>query len=212
MRSELEQANARRRRAWAKQAPRYDKSIGFFERRIFGTEHRGWACDQAVGRTLEVAVGTGLNIPLYPADVELVGIDLTPEMLELARRRASESGRQVDLQVGDAHCLSFDDQTFDTVVCTYSLCNIPDPRLGLAEMCRVLKEGGRVVLVDHIRSNSKPVLWIQKAIEFFSRRLEGEHMTRRPSELLPVAGLVADQRERLGPAGMIERVVARRSS
>jgi ubiquinone/menaquinone biosynthesis C-methylase UbiE len=112
------------RRTWAKQTSHYDKSIALFERRLFGAEHRKWACAQASGDTLEVAVGTALNLPHFPEAVRLTGIDLSPEMLAIARNRASEIGSQVDLLEGDAHALPFAESTFDTVVCTYSLCNI----------------------------------------------------------------------------------------
>ena len=180
--SDLERRNDKRRRAWAKRAPKYDRSIGFFECRVFGTEHRAWACAHAKGDTLEVAVGTGLNLPLYDTDVRLSAIDLSPEMLEIAKQRADELQRAVDLREAHAHQLPFADASFDTLVCTYSLCNIPDPHRAVGEMKRVLRPGGRLVLVDHIRSSVKPVLWLQKLIEFFSMRIEGEHMTRRPLE------------------------------
>ncbi|MFN2594876.1 MAG: class I SAM-dependent methyltransferase [Actinomycetota bacterium] len=206
--ADLAAANDLRRRAWAKEAPRYDKSIGFFERRVFGTDHRAWACSQVTGKTLEVAVGTGLNLSLYPLDVELTGIDLSPEMLAIARRRAEDSSRSVDLQVGDAHALPFEDDTFQTVVCTYSLCNIPDTRLALGEMHRVLRDNGRLVLVDHVKSDSLPVFWVQKSVELFSRRLEGEHMTRRPLKQVPAAGFAVVSAERRGRAGIVERVIA----
>lgn len=206
--SELQRSNDKRRRVWAKRAPKYDKSIGFFERRVFGTEHRAWACSRAQGETLEVAVGTGLNIPLYDATVRLTGIDLSPQMLKLAENRAAEAKRSVDLREADAHKLPFADSSFDSVVCTYSLCNIPDPHHAVGEMKRVLRAGGRLVLVDHIRSSTKPVLWVQKFIEFFSMRIEGEFMTRRPLEEVNAHAFTVTERERLGPGAMIERMVA----
>ena len=206
--NEIARGNDKVRRAWAKQAPRYDKRIGFFERKLFGDDHRAWACSLASGDTLEVAVGTGLNLPSYAGDVRLTAIDLSPEMLAIARRRASEAGVEVDLREGDAHALPFAEGSFDTVVCTYSLCNIPEPGRAVAEMKRVLRPGGRLVLVDHIRSPVRAVLWVQKAIELFSARFEGEHMTRRPLEDVRAQGLDVVERERLGAAGMIERVVA----
>ncbi len=144
--------NARRRRAWDKQAASYDKRIGWFERRMFGEEHRPWAARRARGDVLEVAVGTGLNLPFYAPDVRLTGIDISPSMLDLARQRAADLGRAVDLREGDAHALAFPGASFDTVVCTLSLCNIPDPDRAIAEMKRVLRQDGRLVLVDHIRS------------------------------------------------------------
>lgn len=206
---EFERANDKVRRAWRKRAPSYDKTIGFFERRVFGSEHRRWACAAAEGETLEVAVGTGLNLPLYNEGVRLTGIDLSPEMLAIAGRRAEQLAVDVDLREADAHRLPFADSSFDTVVCTYSLCNIPDAALAVTEMGRVLRPSGKLVLVDHIRSPLKPVLWIQKAVELFTGHFEGEHMTRRPLEHLIDAGFEIDERQRLGRAGIVERVVAR---
>ena len=191
-----------------KQAPRYDKSIGFFERRVLGRSHRSWASAQASGKTLEVAVGTALNLGLYPEDLALTGLDLSPEMLSIARERATELGRAIDLREGDAHQLPFGDDSFDTVVCTYSLCNIPDAQLAVNEMKRVLKPGGKLILVDHIRASSRLVFWLQKTIEFFSARLEGEHMTRRPADQVETAALHIVERERMGVAGIVERLVA----
>ena len=205
---EIERLNAKVKRSWAKQAPRYDKQIGFFERRLFGRSHRPWACSRASGSTLEVAVGTALNLSYYPEDVRLTGLDLSPEMLAVARERAAEVGRDIDLREGDAHSLPFDEGSFETVVCTYSLCNIPDPQLAVNEMKRVLNPGGRLILVDHIRAAVKPVLWLQKAIEFFTARLEGEHATRRPADQVEAAGFEILERERLAPAGVVERLVA----
>jgi ubiquinone/menaquinone biosynthesis C-methylase UbiE len=204
--SEREKQNARRRKAWDKQAANYDKQIGWFERRIFG-DHRTWACGQANGRVLEVAVGTGLNLPLYPHDADVTAIDLSPEMLAIARRRATDLGRVLDLREGDAHELPFGNDTFDTVVCTYSLCNIPDIERAVSEMKRVLKSGGRLILVDHVRSTSRIALAVQKAIEFVSVRVDGDRMTRRPIEQVKAAGfdVVIDERFKLG---IVERVVA----
>ncbi len=206
--TDLEADNAKLRRAWAKRARTYDKTIGFFERRVFGTSHRAWACSRARGDTLEVAIGTGLNVPLYDASVRLTGIDLSREMLEIAERRTGE--RSVDLREADAHVLPFGDASFDSVVCTYSLCNIPDPHRAVGEMKRVLRPGGRLILVDHIRSSVKPLLWLQRTIEFFSVRTEGEHMTRRPLEQVKQHGFVITERDRLGPGGVVERLVAER--
>jgi ubiquinone/menaquinone biosynthesis C-methylase UbiE len=203
----LEQANAKVRKAWAKRALSYDRWIGFFERKLFGL-HRPWACSRATGDVLEVAIGTGLNLPHYPPEVNITGIDLSPEMLSIARQRARDLGREVDLQEGDAHQLPFEDASFDSVVCVYSLCNIPDPECAVSEMERVLRPGGKLMLVDHIRSSVLPVLWIQKAFEFVSTRLEGEHLTRRPAEHVKASKLRITERDRMGFAGMVERLVA----
>ena len=204
---ERQEGNEKVRRSWAKQVGRYDKSIGFFERRVFGPDHRSWACSKATGNTLEVAVGTGLNLPHYQDDLPYTGLDLSPDMLKIARERASALGREVDLKEGDAHALPFANDSFDSVVCTFSLCNIPDPRKAVAEMKRVLRPGGTLILVDHIRSTVMPIFWFQKGIEFFSRRLEEEHMTRRPLEHVKAEGFRIQERERMR-AGIVERIVA----
>jgi len=205
---ELGRRNDKMRRSWAKQAPRYDKSMGFFERRVFGPQHRQWACSRTSGDTLEVAVGTALNLPHLPDRIPVTGIDISVEMLEIARRRSAELGRDIELVEGDAHQLPFADASFDTVFCTYSLCNIPDPRRAVAEMKRVMRPGGRLILVDHVRSRVKPVYWLQRFIEFFTMWLEGEHLTRRPLEYVEAEGFQVTERDRLGPAGVVERLIA----
>ena len=207
---DLEQQNDRRRRAWDRDADRYDRRIGWWERRVFG-EHRAWACSHAQGDVLEVAVGSGLNLPYYGDGQAVVGIDLSTAMLDLARGRAREVGRDVGLREGDAHHLPFDDASFDAVVCTYSLCNIPDIDRALSEMQRVLRPGGRLVLVDHVRSSSTPLLWLQKAIEFVSVRIDGDRMTRRPGEKVERHGFRITERERF-KAGIVERLVAVKTS
>jgi ubiquinone/menaquinone biosynthesis C-methylase UbiE len=103
--------------------------------------------------------------------------------------------------------LAFDNESFDTVVCTFSLCNIPDLEQALAEMKRVLRPGGRLVLVDHIRSTVKPVYWLQKALEQVTVRIDGDRMTRRPADVVEQLGFEIVERERFR-LGIIERLVA----
>ena len=203
---DLQAENELRRRVWNRDAGRFDKQMGFMEK-LFGTDHRPWACAEARGKTLEVAIGTGLNIPFYGADVDLTGIDLSDGMLEVARTKVRRLGRSdVELLEGDAHDLPFEDATFDSVVCTFSLCGIPDPALAVTEMRRVLRPAGRLVLVDHVRSTVGAFLLLQRGIELFTRR-EGEYMTRRPLEQVLAAGFRIEHHERV-KAGIIERVVA----
>lgn len=206
-----ERQNAQRRRAWDKQASNYDKQIGWFERHLIG-DNRSWACSRARGDVLEVAVGTGLNLPFYDPKARVTGIDLSPEMLDIARKGAADLGREVDLREGDAHELPFADATFGSVVCTYSLCNIPDVDRAVSEMKRVLKPDGQLILVDHIRSRSRPVLLIQKIIEFFSIRIDGDSMTRRPRDQVVANGFTIEEQDRFKLGGIVERLVARKGS
>jgi ubiquinone/menaquinone biosynthesis C-methylase UbiE len=197
---------ARLRGKWNKYASRYDRDIGFFERIQFAGG-REWVCAQARGDVLEVAVGTGRNLAFYPGDVRLTGIDLSAAMLAIARTRAAELGREADLREGDAQALPFPDASFDTVVCTLGLCGIPDDRAAIAEMHRVLRPGGTVLLLDHIGSHHKVLHLAQRLLEKITVRQLGDYQTRRPLPLVEQAGFVVQRRERL-KAGTVERLAA----
>ncbi len=200
--------NAKARRAWDKAAPRYDDSIGFLER-TFIEDGREWITSRARGRVLEVAVGTGRDLPFYPADAKITGIDLSPAMLALAKKRAAELGRDVELVVGDAQELPFEDASFDSVVTALALCSIPDPVAAIGEMKRVLVPGGRLLLLDHIRSSWPPVLAVQWLVERVTIPMGGDHHTRRHLPLVRAAGFEVVESVRR-KAGIIERIYARK--
>jgi len=193
-------------RAWERNAPGYDKQIAFLEK-IWLSGSREWLGARAQGRLLEVAIGTGLNLPHYPADATITGIELSPAMLAIAQRRAADLGREVDMHTGDAQALPFPDQAFDTVVCALSLCTIPDPAAAIGQMKRVLVPGGRLLLVDHIASTWPPIRAVQWLLERLTIRAAGEHFTRRQLPLVRAAGFDIVEVERL-KAGSIERVFA----
>lgn len=96
----------RLRRYCDSHADRYDRQMGFFDRHLFA-DTRDWVCSRAAGRVLEVAIGTGLNLPYYPQPVDLTGLEFSPGMLEHARRRVEQLGRAVKLCEGDAQALEF---------------------------------------------------------------------------------------------------------
>jgi ubiquinone/menaquinone biosynthesis C-methylase UbiE len=197
---------ARQKRVWDKSAPSYDKQIAFFEKIQFGGG-REWLGERAHGRVLEVAIGTGRNLPHYPPDTTIAGIELSPAMLAIARQRAADFGRDADLQEGDAEHLPFGDTSFDTVVCALSLCTIPDPAAAIGEMKRVLVPGGRLLLLDHIGSTWPPVYAAQWLLERITIRAAGEHFTRRQLPLVQAAGFHVVETERL-KAGTVERIHA----
>ncbi|MEV8211246.1 class I SAM-dependent methyltransferase [Streptomyces sp. NPDC079189] len=206
--SHTSDGDERLRRYWDRHARSYDRQMAFFDRRMFG-DSRTWICSRATGQVLEVAVGTGLNLPLYPADVQLTGIEWSPTMLDIARRRAEQVGRTAQLREADARALPFPDASFNTVVCTFSLCAIPDDRQAVAEMIRVLRPGGRLLLVDHIVSSAWPVRALQRLLELVTVPLGGEHFRRRPLGHVQAAGLEVEQRDRF-KLGIVERVAARK--
>ena len=196
-------------RYWDKKSRSYDREMRFMERALFG-DSRSWACSQANGDVLEVAVGTGLNFPVYPPHVRLTGIDISEEMLAIARARARELGREVELRQGNAHDLRFTDATFDTVVCTFGLCAIPDIDAALDEMTRVLKPDGRLILVDHVASSSRIARAVQRALEVVTVPMASEHFLRRPLTKVTHRPFVIERSERF-KLGLIERIVARKS-
>lgn len=204
----VESRTAKVRRMWDALAPRYDRTMRLTERWWF-TGGRAWACSRAAGDVLEVAVGTGLNLAHYPPGLRLTGIDLSPQMLSVARQRAAQLGVDVSLREADAQALPFDDGSFDTVVCTLALCGIPDDRAAIAEMKRVLRPGGRLLLLDHVGSTWWPIWGVQRLVELVSVRTSQEHQTRRPLPLLVMAGFELVESQRLR-AGTVERVLARK--
>ncbi|MEV0790416.1 class I SAM-dependent methyltransferase [Kribbella sp. NPDC050459] len=110
---------------------------------------REWVCRQASGRTLELAVGSGLNLRWYPGDLEVVAVDIDRERVEVAGERLHALGRAVRVAVADGQRLPFDDDSFDAVVCTLAICDVDDRAATLAEAYRVIRPGGEVVLLDH---------------------------------------------------------------
>jgi ubiquinone/menaquinone biosynthesis C-methylase UbiE len=196
------------RRIQDKEAPKYDRRIGFFERALFGGG-REWVCSQARGDVLEIAAGTARNLPHYASDVRLTGVELSPEMVAIARRRQKELGREADLRVGDVQRLEFGDESFDTVVSTLSLCTIPDDREAVREAYRVLRPGGRFLLLEHVRSPRLPVWLVQWLLDPLAVRFAADHLVREPLDHLAAAGFEIEHLERM-KWGIVERIAARK--
>jgi ubiquinone/menaquinone biosynthesis C-methylase UbiE len=196
------------RRIMDKEAPRYDRQMNFFDRRLF-TGGREWACRSAEGDVLEIAVGSGRNLPFYAPGTNLTAIEFSPEMLKLAEQRATEMGAQVDLHMGDAQALEFEDESFDTIVCTLALCTIPDPAKAVREAFRVLRPGGSYRGLEHVRSPVLAVRGVQRVLDPLSVRFAGDHVVREPLDYLRPAGFDIEQLER-SKWGIVERVVGRK--
>jgi ubiquinone/menaquinone biosynthesis C-methylase UbiE len=198
------------RRIWDKMAPRFDRQMRFFERILF-PGGRQWVCSQADGKVLEIAVGTGRNLPYYGEGVDLTGIEYSPGMLGLAKEKATELGVTADLRLGDAQALDLPDNAFDTVVCTISLCSIPNDGAAVREVTRVLRPGGRFILMEHVASPIRVVRAVQRALNVITTRFEGDHLCREPLDHLRSEGLQVEQLER-SKWGIVERVTARKPS
>ncbi len=194
--TDISPRDARLRRNWDRQASSYDRQLASTERRFFA-DTRPWLCGQAYGETLEVAIGTGRNLAYYPDDVQLTGLEWSSAMLAVTRTQADALGREIDLHEGDARALGFPDASFDTVVATFALCGIPDERQALAEMVRVLRPGGLLLLADHVASS----FWPARAVQAAGGRRD------RPGVRGALAAPTAAAPAGTGPAGGAPRAV-----
>ena len=160
-------------------------------------------------RVLEVGVGTGRNIPFYPRQIAVTGIDITPAMLKQAAQRAAVLGVTPDLRLGDVQKLTFSDASFDNVVATFVFCSVPDAILGLREVKRVLKPDGKLFLLEHVRS-SQPV--IGRAMDILNPltvRIMGANINQKTIENVQLAGLVIQHIENLDNTDIFKLIIAR---
>ena len=160
------------RSAYRRWAPVYDNTFGLVASE--GRKHSVEIINQGQGRVLEVGVGTGLSLPAYSRQLEIVGIDLSPEMLEKARERVAEERltNVTGLHEMDAGDLKFPDASFDTVVAMYVMTVVPDPEKVMRELSRVCRPGGEVILVNHFSAAEESMLgWVERRMAPFADKI-----------------------------------------
>ena len=152
---------------------------------------------QARGDVLEIGIGSGLNLPHYSDDVRsIVGVDPAAELTVTARRRAQQISAPVEVLGISGESLDLDNASFDTIVCTWTLCSIPNPYRAVEEMRRVLKSGGELIFVEHGRSDEAHIAKWQRRIEPLWKIIGGGcHLTRRVDELLRDSGFLIHRQE-----------------
>lgn len=156
----------------------YDLIMATGEKFVRG-DLRAELLSHAHGRTLEIGVGTGLNFPHFPSDVQYSGIEPDESMRNVAQKK--EKFFHVHVEDGDAQSLQFPDASFDTVAATLVFCSIPDPNLALREVYRVLKPGGRFLLLEHVRKNTPITGWLQDHLTPMWKHIAGGcHLNRDP--------------------------------
>lgn len=168
----------------------YDGMMALFD--ALGLDRwRRWLVRDVGGRTLEVGCGTGRNLPLYPAGVQVVGLDPSAEALQRARERAPG----LPLVRASAEALPFRDRAFDTVVSGLVFCSVRDPARGLAEVKRVLEPAGTLRMIEHVRGEGLAGRWQDFIQPLWTRAAGGCHPNRRTEATVEAAGF------RISPQG-----------
>lgn len=190
-------------------APLYDLVEWLPERgRIGRWRARLWRLVSA-HRVLEVGVGTGKNMPFYPAGATVSAVDISPRMLARATHRAARLRLDVRLHLMDAQALAFPDAAFEAAVATFVFCSVPDPVQGLRELRRVVRPGGHLYLLEHMRAEHRVLGRVMDWLDPVVVRVLGAHISRRTVDNVRAAGPEIETLEDLAPLGMVRLIVAR---
>jgi phosphatidylethanolamine/phosphatidyl-N-methylethanolamine N-methyltransferase len=188
-------------RTYRRWAPVYDRTFGTVTR--MGRRRAVAEVNRGQGRVLEVGIGTGLSLPDYATHVEVTGIDYSEDMLAIARARVAEKGltHVRELRQMDARHLDFPDGYFDCVVAMYLVSVVPDPERVIAEISRVCKPGGQVIIVNHFARETGPLAWIERRLAPLANRL-GWHADFEQSRILGEPALQVTEERRMAPIGL----------
>lgn len=157
--------------------------------RLFAGRYRRRQFEHANGRVLDVACGTGRNFRYLPSSSEVVGIDISDEMLAHARNELDRLELSGTAHQMDAQTLDFPDDSFDTVISSFSTCTFPDPIAALHEMERVCTPDGEILLLEHRRSDAAPLAWLQDWRAESHYEKNGCRLNHEPLETVEQAGL-----------------------
>jgi phosphatidylethanolamine/phosphatidyl-N-methylethanolamine N-methyltransferase len=163
------------------------------------------------GRFLEAGVGSGSALPLYGPNVSLVGVDLSHDMLKIARERVAKGLTNVEAIVEmDLMRLAFPDASFDGVVCMFTITAVPDAAQVMREFARVTRPGGTVMIASHFEARRGPWAVTDRILTPFAKRL-GWNPSMPIAPVMSTPGLTLEAEEALPPAGLITLLVFRRT-
>lgn len=204
----VEASNRRHRLRYTLWAPFYDRLVASFDH--MRQRSLTLAAIEAGERVLIVGAGTGLDLAYLPSGCHVTAIDLTPSMLERLRERARRLGVEVDVHVMDGHALEFPDASFDIAVLHLILAVIPAPSQCLKEVERVLRPGGRAVVMDKFLSDERPTPFLLRLLNPFARFF-GTDGTRRLGPIVSETGLRVLYEEPLGLQGYFKTALLEKS-
>jgi phosphatidylethanolamine/phosphatidyl-N-methylethanolamine N-methyltransferase len=187
--TEISKLSEKTRKRYNRIAPVYDLMEWFVERYSF-RKWRNMLWDQVVGdEVLEIGVGTGKNIPFYPSDTKVTSIDLSEVMMSYAKKQAEEISREVKFQLMDVETMTFPDNSFDAAVASFVFCSVPQPVIGFKELGRVVKPGGDIWLLEHVRINRPIIGMLMDALNPIVVRMMGANINRNTVKNVETAGL-----------------------
>jgi ubiquinone/menaquinone biosynthesis C-methylase UbiE len=183
----------------------YDSFYFIVER--FTSRHRRELLHRARGKILEIGVGTGTSFKDYPPRQQIVSVDTSEEMLRRAERKRSNYNGKIELRKEDVQNLSFKDEAFDTVFSSWVFCSVTDPAKGLSEVRRVLKKGGQLLMLEHVRSKNKMLGRLMDKLNPLVSRLGVGNINRDTVQYLRQAGFKIEEESNIA-YDVVKAVVA----
>ena len=177
---------------WDKAAANFDVMAGYGPEKRWEPFKRKLFAKMGEGRILFLAIGTGLDIPFFPPNKNITGIDISDKMIDKARVRADQYDGKIDLQQMDVHDMPFEDDSFDQIFTSCTFCSVPRPIDGLKSLKRVLKPGGELHMFEHTGSRYFPFSLMMNVMTPLSRRF-GPEMNRKTVENVQASGFKLDE-------------------
>ena len=179
---------------WDRASANFDLMAGYGPEKRWAPTKQEFFSHMGQGRILFLAVGTGLDVQFFPPDRNIVGIDISPRMLEVARPRVEAYHGSFETHEMDVHEMSFEDDSFDQVFTSCTFCSVPDPVRGLEALHRVLKPGGELHMFEHTGSRYYPFRLMMNLMTPLSRKV-GPEMNRPTVENVKAAGFTLEKVE-----------------